>query len=1184
MNIQPKHSQPLILSGRDVTAVLGPTNTGKTHLAIERMVAHETGVIGLPLRLLAREVYARVCEKVGAHKVALITGEEKIVPAGAKYSVCTVEAMPRETDATFVAIDEVQLAGDLERGHIFTDRILHLRGRQETLLLGAATMHGILQRLLKGVSVVTRPRLSHLAYAGSKKLTRLPRRTAIVAFSADEVYAIAELIRRQQGGAAVVLGALSPRTRNAQVEIFQSGDVDYLIATDAIGMGLNLDLDHVAFAQNRKFDGYQYRNLTAAELGQIAGRAGRHLRDGTFGVTGQVDPFDEDLVAKIEGHDFDPVKVLQWRTADFDFSSLDALKRSIEANAPVEGLTRALPAVDAQALEHLSRDGDIRALATGKERVALLWEACALPDYRKIAPAHHADLVASIYMDLARHGYVDENYMAEQVRRADTTDGDIDTLSHRIAQIRTWTFVSNRPGWLADQLHWQEKTREIEDRLSDALHERLTKRFVDRRTSVLMRRLRENTMPEAEISPTGTVLVEGHHVGELQGFRFTADQSAGGEDAKAVRTAAQKALAAEFEARAERFAACANGDLALGSDGVLRWIGAPIGTLVAGDEALKPRLVLLADEQLTGPARDKVAARAERFVNFQIESLLKPLVDLKNADQLTGIARGIAFQLVEHFGLINRRDIAEEMKSLDQEGRAALRRLGVRFGAYHVFVPALIKPAPAGLVTLLWALKNDGKDKPGFGDVVHALASGRTSVVIDPAFDKTFYKLAGYRNLGRRAVRVDILERLADLIRPATNWKPGLGQRPDGAYDGHAFMVTPPMMSILGATADDMEEILKGLGYRSEAKPAAEVKAKLDAQDDAAREAAAAKLAAEEAARAARATEAPAPEAATVATSGESPETDSTEIHAAETPAESAAEPVDETIGQETLAAEATETAAASEPAAQGDEPAGEAVTEEGVPLAEAESSRTETPAESAAEPVDDTAGQETVATETAAAGEPAAQSDEPAGEAVTEEGVPSAQAESSQTETPATSETPASTEMTTEAETAAETEEPKPVLLWRQARFDHQRPRHRHDNRRDNRPRGGQPARDGQPGAAAGQPGDRPAQEGRREQRDGAGKPRFDRSKFKPRPETGDRREGGERREGRPQGERPDRHEGGRREGRPEWKGNRQDGKGNAQGGKPAFQGKPREERPQRFDPDSPFAKLAALRDQLKK
>lgn len=1088
MNIHPKPTEPLILSGRDVTAVLGPTNTGKTHLAIERMVAHESGIIGLPLRLLAREVYARLCEKVGANKVALVTGEEKIQPAGARYSVHTVEALPRETDAAFVAIDEVQLAGDLERGHIFTDRILNLRGRQETLLLGAATMHGILQKLLRGVSVVTRPRLSHLAYAGSKKLTRLPRRSAIVAFSADEVYGIAELIRRQQGGAAVVLGALSPRTRNAQVALYQSGDVDYLVATDAIGMGLNLDVDHVAFAQNRKFDGYQYRNLTAAELGQIAGRAGRHLRDGTFGVTGQVDPLDEDLVQKIEGHDFEPVKVLQWRTPSFDFSNLDALKRSIETNAPVEGLTRALPAVDAQALEFLSKDGEIRALATSRERVALLWEACALPDYRKIAPAQHADLIASIYMDLARHGHVDESYMAEQVRRADTTEGDIDTLSHRIAQIRTWTFVSNRPGWLADPTHWQEKTREIEDRLSDALHERLTKRFVDRRTSVLMRRLRENTMPEAEISPTGTVLVEGHHVGELQGFRFTADQGAGGEDAKAVRSAAQKALASEFEARAERFAASGNNDIALGSDGVLRWIGAPIGTLVAGEDALKPRLVLLADEQLTGPARDKVAARADRFVNFQVELLLKPLVDMKNAEQLTGIARGIAFQLVEHFGLINRRDIAEEMRTLDQEGRAALRRLGVRFGAYHVFVPSLIKPAPAGLVTLLWALKNDGKDKPGFGDVVHALASGRTSIVIDPTYDKTFYRLAGYRNLGRRAVRVDILERLADLIRPATNWKPGLGVRPDGAYDGQAFMVTPPMMSILGATADDMEEILKGLGYRAEPKPAADVKAKLEQLDQAAREAAEAKAAADAAAKAAdQVTEA----AATDAVDGSG----AVEAEpASETPeVESAAEDVADTGAEIAEPAEAVE--------------AGEAGgTEEAAVIAEA----TE-------QAVGETEQQaEAVAVEGAA----------PSGEAA-----------------------------------KAESEEPKPILLWRQARFDHRR-----DNRHH---RGGRNAQ----GAS-----ENNRQRSDREGADqGNNRERFSRDRFKGRANG----EGGrpDRSGGKPQGERQD-----RRDGRPEWKGKQDGRRPEGKGGKPSFQAKPREERPVRFDPDSPFAKLAALRDQLKK
>ncbi|BCH29521.1 DEAD/DEAH box helicase [Mesorhizobium sp. L-8-10] len=1115
MNIQPKPNAPLVLSGRDVTAVLGPTNTGKTHLAIERMVAHESGLIGLPLRLLAREVYGRVCEKVGANKVALITGEEKIVPAGARYSVCTVEAMPRETDAAFVAIDEVQLAGDLERGHIFTDRILHLRGRQETLLLGAATMRGILERLLKGVSLVTRPRLSHLAYAGSKKLTRLPRRSAIVAFSADEVYAIAELIRRQRGGAAVVLGALSPRTRNAQVALYQNGDVDYLVATDAIGMGLNLDLDHVAFAQNRKFDGYQYRDLSAAELGQIAGRAGRHLRDGTFGVTGQVDPLGDELVEKIESHNFDPVKVLQWRTAVFDYASLDALKRSIETTAPVEGLTRALPAVDQQALDQLSRDPEIRDLAHGTARVALLWEACALPDYRKIAPAQHADLIGSIYLDLVRTGHVDENYMAEQVRRADSTDGDIDALSHRIAQIRTWTFVSNRPGWLADPAHWQEKTREIEDRLSDALHDRLTKRFVDRRTSVLMRRLRENSMLEAEISPAGTVTVEGHHVGELQGFRFTADQSAGGEDAKAVRAAAQKALATEFEARAEKFAIAPNGDIALASDGILRWIGAPIGTLVAGEDPLRPRVILLADDQLTGPARDKVAARADRFVNYQIDTLLKPLIDLKGAEHIPGIGKGIAFRLVEELGLINRRDIAEDVKSLDQDGRAALRKLGVRFGAYHVFAPALLKPGPASLVTLLWALKNDGKDKAGFGDIVHALAAGRTSVVVNQSFDRAFYKLAGFRILGRRAVRVDILERLADLIRPALAWRAGIGARPDGAWDGNAFLVTPPMMSILGATADDMEEILKGLGYRGEPKPAAEVKARLAEIDEAAKAAALAKAAAQ-AAAAAAAEAAPA----------------QTEAVEAEVTERAVDETVDAAVSGEAEAPEDVSAAADTSSA------------EESGQAAEAMSVEPQAAAEAPVAEVVTTEAE--IAPASAAGGSQAA--DEPAAQA--EAGVAAAGDGGKADEATATTE--------------AAAEEAKPIMLWRQARFE-QRPRHRHhprgkEGQRHGGPRHSAPGErhertsDGGPGGKqrfekkfAGKPGNGPDGGDRPERSDRSGDQRSDRSGDQRRDRDRDQRKGGE-------------------------------------GQKQRFQPRPREERAPRFDPDSPFAKLAALRDQLKK
>ena len=819
----------MILSGRGVTAVLGPTNTGKTHYAIERMVAHETGVIGLPLRLLAREVYTRLVDKVGQHNVALVTGEEKITPHMARYSVCTVEAMPRETRAAFVAIDEVQLAGDLERGHIFTDRVLHLRGRDETLLLGAATMKPILEQLLPGIHVTERPRLSQLFYAGSKKITRLPQRTAIVAFSADEVYAIAELIRRQRGGAAVVLGALSPRTRNAQVALYQEGDVEYLVATDAIGMGLNLDVDHVAFAQDRKFDGYQFRNLNPAELAQIAGRAGRHLRDGTFGVTGRVDPFDDELVKRIETHQFDPVRVLQWRTTRFDYSSLSALRRSLDAPPPIGGLTRALPAVDQQALEQLSRYPDVRDLATTPERVEKLWEACALPDYRRITPAQHADLISTLYADLVRRGTVNEDFLAAQVRRADRTDGEIDTLSARIAQIRTWTYVSNRPGWLADPTHWQEKTREIEDRLSDALHERLTKRFVDRRTSVLMKRLRENAMLEAEISVNGDVFVEGHHVGQLAGFRFTLASGTEGPDAKAVQAAAQKALALEFEARAARLHAAGNGDLALGSDGTVRWLGDPVARLAASDHVMRPRVILLSDEQLTGNARDHVAARIERFVNHHIATVLKPLDDLSRAEDLQGLAKGLAFQLVENLGVLFRRDVAEDVKSLDQEARASIRKHGIRFGAYHIFMPALLKPAPAELITLLWALKNDGLDKPGYGDLIPVLAAGRTSVVTDPSFERAFYKLAGFRFLGKRAVRIDILERLADLIRPLLQWKPGT-PRPEGAYDGRRFMATTAMLSILGATPDDMEEILKGLGYRADSVKAEEVAAHLAAQ------------------------------------------------------------------------------------------------------------------------------------------------------------------------------------------------------------------------------------------------------------------------------------------------------------------------------------------------------------------
>jgi ATP-dependent RNA helicase SUPV3L1/SUV3 len=810
-------------AGRGVTAVLGPTNTGKTHLAIERMLSHSSGVIGLPLRLLAREVYTRVVERVGADSVALITGEEKIVPKSPRYHVCTVEALPSEIDASFLAIDEIQIAADLERGHIFTDRILHLRGRNETLLLGAATMRNVVEALVPGLNIVTRPRLSVLSYAGEKKITRMPRRSAVVAFTADEVYAIGELIRRQRGGVAVVLGALSPRTRNAQVELYQNGDVDYIVATDAIGMGLNLDLDHVAFASDRKFDGYQYRRLTPSEFAQVAGRAGRHMRDGTFGVTARVNPLEDHLVEALEAHRFDAVKMVQWRNSDLDFSSLSDLRDSLE-RAPFGGvLVRAPPAEDQRVLEAAIRDEKVSRLADRRDRIELLWDICRLPDYRRIAPANHADLVLTVYGYLVEDGAIKESWFADQVAFADRTDGDIDTLSNRIAHIRTWNYAANRTGWLANQTHWQERTRAIEDRLSDALHERLTQRFVDRRTSVLMRRLRENAMLDTEITETGDVTVEGQHVGQLDGFRFIPDPAAGGHDAKAIRAAAQKALSREIQRRAEGIAAAGNDKFTLGADATLRWQGLLVAKIAKGSDQLRPRIILLADESLTGSALESVTERVNKWLEQRCQTVLQPLFDLRSAEGLPGPARGLAFRLAEEWGVIERQAISEEVRGLDQDMRAVLRRLGVRFGAHHIYIPQLLKPAPSGLLAMLWGLQNEGIETPGVIELPAMSAAGRTTIPFDPSFPAALYRVVGYSVSGARAVRIDILERLADLIRPLIAWRPSV-ERPDppeGAAPPSGFMVTPQMTSLLGASGDDFSTVLKSLGYRVERKPAA---------------------------------------------------------------------------------------------------------------------------------------------------------------------------------------------------------------------------------------------------------------------------------------------------------------------------------------------------------------------------
>jgi ATP-dependent RNA helicase SUPV3L1/SUV3 len=1105
-------SLPPSVRARGVTAVLGPTNTGKTHLAIERMIGHGAGLIGLPLRLLAREVYQRVVDRVGVDAVALVTGEEKIKPANARFWIATVEAMPRDLDVPFVAIDEVQLGADRDRGHVFTDRLLNMRGRAETLLIGAATVKPLVEALIPGVNVVSRPRLSTLSFAGEKKMTRLPPRSAVVAFSADEVYAIAELIRRQRGGAAVVLGALSPRTRNAQVAMFQNGDVDFLVATDAIGMGLNLDLDHVAFAADRKFDGAMHRRLNPAEVGQIAGRAGRHLRDGTFGTTGRCPPFEPELVNAVENHSFDPLTMLQWRNADLDFSTLARLVASLERYPSEHGLTRAIPAADVVALEIAAHDDELRGYASTAATVERLWDVCQIPDYRKVAPQAHADLVSTVYRQLMRHQRLSDDWFSRHVEDVNRTDGDIDTLSNRIAQVRTWTFVANRPDWLRDPEHWQGVTRQVEDRLSDALHERLAQRFVDRRTSVLMRRLRENAMLEAEITAAGDVLVEGHHVGRLQGFQFAPDgQAAGPEEAKALRNAAAKALAGEIDTRASRLGGSPDDAFVLANDGSLRWQGEVVAKIAAGDKLLEPRVRLLADEHLSGPAREQVQSRLDLWLKAYVEKLLGPLLKLEAPDQLGGIARGIAFQIAEALGVLERSRVAEEVKSLDQEGRAALRGYGVRFGAYHLTVPALLKPAPRALAAQLWALKHGGPDVKGLDDILHLAASGRTSIPVDKEVTRGLYKAAGFRVCGERAVRVDILERLADLIRPAIQYRPGVtpGTPPAGAADGEGFVVTTAMTSLCGCAGEDFSSILRSLGYVVDKRPGPAITVPLL-----------------EAAPTVPAAVTPAPEAAQAeAVSGEA----------------AGSEPASSPLPEPTDAAPGATAPDDSSPSELllADFAAGEAVPVVDAPTAAAPEMEA-APAE--AVPA------EAVGTTVEAAGEPAAEASAEAAE-------------------------PASAPAAPEGADAAEpVGEPEVVLLevWRQHR--HQGGRHHHNRDR---------ARQGRPGGPPGQPG----QEGRRDggRRPDNRPPRRDQPAVAeagaPQGERPRRPEGGEARDGRP----PRREERFGRSGPQGGKGPRPNGK--PAGGRPDRQGggwtdrPPREKQP---DPNSPFAKLLALKAEL--
>ena len=779
-----------------ISAVLGPTNTGKTHYAIERMLSYKSGIIGLPLRLLAREVYDKIVRLRGISQVALLTGEERIVPIKASYWVCTVEAMPEGMSAEFLAVDEIQLANDPERGHVFTDRLLRSRGIHETLFLGSETMRYPIKNLLPDAKFISRERLSTLIYTGSKKISRMPARSAIVGFSVDNVYTIAEILRRLKGGAAVVMGALSPRTRNAQVELYQNGDVDYLVATDAIGMGLNLDVNHVAFSSLSKFDGRRSRNLAPNELAQIAGRAGRGMNNGTFGVTGDAKPLDAKIAESIMEHRFSPQTTLQWRNADLEYGSLQKLIESLEELPDDPSLVKARESDDLLALKTLSQSELVLKRVTNPIAVKLLWKVCSIPDFRSIGHGEYTSLLEKIFLNLYDLGRISDDWLQKQVSSLENIHGNIDTLSKRLAYMRTWTYISQRKGWVHDETHWRNRTRVIEDLLSDALHECLTKRFVDRRTSILLRRLKDKEALLAEVDKEGQVTIEGEFVGKLEGFRFIADKDANGPEAKAVKTAAMAALVPHFHLMADRFYNAPDTEIDFTDQGGLMWGENALGKLSVGNNPLKPNIHSFIEENISEEIQQKIERRLQHFIDRKIATLFEPLLALERDDKLSGLARGFAFTIVENFGLVPRETVAETVKLLDQDARSTLRKHGVRFGQHTIFMPLLLKQAPTRLRLVLWSLFKNIDEFPS------APPPGLVTVPSETLLLSGLDTMSGYRNAGERAIRVDMLERLADMLRSQDS-KSG-------------FECNSDMISITGMTLEQFAGLMNGLGYKTE--------------------------------------------------------------------------------------------------------------------------------------------------------------------------------------------------------------------------------------------------------------------------------------------------------------------------------------------------------------------------------
>ena len=787
------------MSKNKVTAVLGPTNTGKTFLAIETMLSFQSGMIGFPLRLLAREVYDKVIKKIDPSKVALITGEEKIIPLNAKYFLCTVESMPVDKSLEFVGVDEIQMCADSERGHIFTDRLLNLRGEKLTMLMGSNTIKSIIEKLNDDIEFINKERFSKLSFGGHKKISRIERKSAVIAFSAEEVYAIAELIRRQKGGAAIVMGSLSPKTRNAQVNLYQSGDVDYLVATDAIGMGINMDLDQVFFSNIKKFDGKKLRRLNISEIGQIAGRAGRYLNNGSFGITGDCGEINPEEIEALEQHKFPEIQNIFWRNSNLNFDNKLSLIKSLEEKPNKDWLRRIYECEDEKVLKYFLKDAPNFNFEENSDNLKTLWECCQIPDFVKKTYGHHIEVVRKVFNFLTNgNRRIPNQYMKEQLSLLDKIEGNVDSISNRIANVRTWSYVSNKSNWVENQDYWIERTKTLEDKLSDRLHEELTKSFIDKRASVLARGLKQDISFDTEIIESEKVMINKQYIGHLKGLKLELDLKVDALDAdvKSLKKAARQNVGPEITKRINQIIDTKL--IELKNDFKIYWNDYPIAKLIPGLDYLNPQIQLIIDEMIENDEKNKLNNFIQQWIELKINTELKSLIDLKNTKEKNPDLRALAYHLYENNGVVKRDDVSFYTKKLDQNERKKLRSVGVKFGRYHIFLFKLFKPSSVSLRTLLWKNfneKNYNLTPPTFG--LNFLEEKKPT-------NKEFMLLCGFEKFNNFFVRIDILERLFLMIFNANNEK-----------DKNEIKLIPEMLNLLGCNKENFIKLLKNMNYQT---------------------------------------------------------------------------------------------------------------------------------------------------------------------------------------------------------------------------------------------------------------------------------------------------------------------------------------------------------------------------------